>query len=102
VSEVETVLMVGGPADGRWMVANDHQIIVADFPAMGLADLAADPLSRIDARQVRYAVQPFQVLGMRIRIAVAEGEFRSSKERDNALIRALFQRDVAEALGAYR
>lgn len=95
------VLMVGGPADGRWMVANDHQIIVADFPAMARADFVADPLSRMDARQVRYAVQSFQVLGMQVPVAMAEGEFRSSRERNNALIRALFQRDVAEALGAY-
>jgi hypothetical protein len=102
VSKVKMVLMVGGPADGRWMVANDHQIIVADSPAMTLADYATDPLSRVGARQVRYAVQSFQVLGMTVPVGVAEGEFRSSRERDNALIRALFQRDVAEALGAYR
>lgn len=101
MSEARHVLMIGGPADGRWMVANGHEVIVAEPPVMDWKALTADPLTTIDFRQVRYVVQPCGLFGFKLDVAVAEGEFRSSHDRNKAVARALFQRDVAEAMGAY-
>lgn len=98
MSRPKTVLMIGGPADGRWMVATADDIIVAE-PAT--IDWSA-PVASFDLHQIRYRVQPFSLFGFAVEVAVAEGEFPSSRDRNGAVVRALFQRDVAEAMGAYR
>lgn len=98
MSRAKMVLMIGGPADGRWMVAEAAEIIVAKPAIFDLSDTT----QRFDLHQIRYHVQPFSLFGFTVEVAVAEGEFPSSQDRNGAVVRALFQRDVAEAMGAYR
>lgn len=102
VSKPKMVLMIGGPADGRWMVTDGNDIIVAEPPSLEWTALSADPLRAIDFRRVQYRVQSCSMFGHALDVAIAEMEFRSSQDRDQAIVRALFQRDVAEAMGAYR
>lgn len=102
MSKAKMVLMIGGPADGRWMVAEGRAIIVAEPPKLAWDALSADPDTGFDFRQIQYHVQTCALFGLKLDVAVAEREFRSSRERDNAVVRALFQRDVAEAMGAMR
>jgi hypothetical protein len=93
--------MIGGPADGRWMVAEGAEVIVADWGPLSWKDVV-EPSYTMNVRQTRYVVQTIAFLGIQLDVALAEREFRSSRDRDNAVIRALFQRDVAEAMGAYK
>lgn len=97
MSEAKMVLMIGGPADGRWRVASAAEIIVTPLATINWSD----PAPAYDIRQIRYRVQPFSLFGLTVQVAVAEGEFPSSQDRNGAVVRALFQRDVAEAMGAY-
>lgn len=102
MSKPKTVLMIGGPADGRWMVAVGYDIIVAESPTLDWTSLAADPLAEFDIRRVHYHVERCHLFNSVFDVAVAQAEFRSSGDRNKAIIRALFQRDVATAMGAYR
>lgn len=102
MSKPKTVLMIGGPADGRWMVVDGYDIIVAESPEIDWAALSADPFPTYDLRQIRYHVERCHLFNSVFDVAVAQAEFRSSGDRDKAIIRALFQRDVATAMGAYR
>lgn len=98
MSKAKMVLMVGGPADGRWMVPYGRDFVVAE-PAT--IDWMNESSAVSDIKQIRYRVDTFAVFGFAAKIAVAEGEFRSSAERSKAIVRALFQRDVAQAMGAF-
>lgn len=97
---MKTVLMIGGPADGRWMVTDGLVVVVAEFGPLEWTPDSVNAASNL--KQIQYHVQAFAVLGMKLDVAVAEREFRTSRDRDNAVIRALFQRDVAEAMGAFK
>lgn len=100
MSAAKRVLMIGGPADGRWMTTDGYSIIVAKPPVFDWKTLSEDPLSIVELQRVLYSVQTCGLFGFRLDVAIAEGEFRSSRERDVAIARAVFQRDVAEAMGA--
>lgn len=97
MSKSKNVLMIGGPADGRWMVASGPKVLVAE---LGEIDWISE--GPIIPKQIAYDVQTFAFLGGSLDVAVAEREFRSGREREGAILRALFQRDVATAMGAYR
>lgn len=96
MSKAKMVLMVGGPADGRWMVADGPMVIVAEPASL---DWSA---TIVDIKQIQYRVMPVSMFGFGLNIAVAEREFSSSQEQNKAILRALLQRDVAEAMGATR
>jgi hypothetical protein len=94
VSKAKTVLMVGGPADGRWMVADGPMVIVVEPMSLDWST------TTVDIKQVQYFVMPIAMFGFSLNVAVAERDFSSSQEQNKAILRALLQRDVAEAMGA--
>lgn len=97
MSERKMTLLVGGPADGTWRVLDGPAYIVVE---PGKIDWKSESVALPDLKEVRYDADVIVVFGFKLDIAVAGREFRSSAERNKAIIRALFQRDVAEAMGA--
>lgn len=96
-----TVLMCGGPADGRWVVvehgARDWDAVRMPRGQERWIPGPIDPQGPMPER-VRYRIQPIMILGHELWIGVAIDEAYD----DRAVIRAILQRDVAAHLGAYR
>lgn len=96
-----TILMCGGPADGRWIAVppGQHTVDVAKpvpVRAVSRKDIMADVVA--DLERVRYHVVPVQVVGHELWVGVCE----DGAYDDRDVLRALLQRDVAAHLGAYR
>jgi hypothetical protein len=92
----KSVLMVGGPADGKWMVTDDPIIFMAEPLTI---DWKAEAPKAPLIKQVQYYVQTFAIFGFSVNVAVAERAFLTSREQEKAVIKALMQRDVAAAMG---
>lgn len=94
-----TVLMCGGPADGRWVVvehgARRWEVITPSEPVR-LNQGPSDSVTT--ANRVQYYLRPIMILGHELWVGVAVDEAYD----DRAVIRAILQRDVAAHLGAYR
>jgi hypothetical protein len=95
------VLMIGGPVDGKWMMAEGPYIMVAEPSPLVWTDGPGD-LSMPEFVQRRYYVETFAMLGFQLPVAICEREFIGGAERDRAVLRALLQRDVAAAMGVLR
>lgn len=92
------VICCGGPADGTWRVVEgrEFRVLVPALVNPRDEDLAGDP--EYPLQEVIYRVTPVPILGRELWVAVAIAEAYD----DQAVIRAIFQRDVAKHLGAYR
>lgn len=97
----KTVIMCGGPADGRWVVVpggdRDWYAIKPFRIDLGSIHDPVEPLGPVPER-VRYNIRPIMILGHELWIGVAVDEAYD----DRAVMRAIIQRDVAAHLGAYR
>ena len=94
-----TVLMCGGPADGRWVAVEgdtrDWNCLVSKpvrwTPGLEDTDI---PLPK----QVCYRIMPLSILGHDMWVGVAVDEAYD----DRSIMKAVLNRDVAAHLGAYR
>lgn len=94
MSMVPPVLFVGGAADGRWIaVPANAGLFRVPVPARPTTDLAGPSFEVHD-----YHVDRFMVFGRTVRVAMLSS--LGSADREDAVIKALFQRDVAaEVIG---
>ena len=101
MSEQRTVLMIGGPKDGTWCTTTQGCIEVEEMPRLDWKDWTGDTQSVDLPMPVRhqYYVAPMDMFGFRIDVAVCEKQFKSTAERNKAVLRALLQRDVAARMG---
>lgn len=97
----KTVLMCGGPADGRWVAVEDHtrdwECVTADWtgsddPSVPVAD---------GFTTHRYNIVPIQVLSRKLWVGVIVDAAYLAND-DRAILKAVLQRDVADHLGAFR
>lgn len=97
IMESKTVLMCGGPADGRWVVVEGRTETqrVMTLPRL---DFSAPPEAETALTYVDYRIMPLSLLGHQMWIGVAVDEAYD----DRAIMKAVLQRDVAAHLGAYR
>ncbi|CAL9368068.1 hypothetical protein [Streptomyces sp. enrichment culture] len=93
------VLCVGGPLDGHWKVVYERSFEVAEPPKIAFT---ADVTAAVDEpfTKHRYFVDQVAMMDFRLWVAVCEGQFRGSLERNKAILRAILQRDVAAKMGA--
>lgn len=93
------VLCVGGPLDGHWRAVEDRTFEAAEPPKIAFT---ADMSAAVDVpfTKYRYFVDQIAMMDFRLWVAVCEGEFRGSTERNKAVLRAILQRDVAAKMGA--
>jgi hypothetical protein len=101
-----TVLMCGGPADGRWVTVPPgvtyQDVLKPGHPPVRMIS-QEEALDRgLDIQEtlarVRYRIMPVPLMGHELWVGVCEDEAYD----DRAVLRAIFQRDVAAHLGAYR
>jgi len=90
--EARMVLMVGGPADGRWQMVQARTVEVTDL--VGVAETSIP-----EPRRYLYHVDRMAMFGFHLDVAVCEREFMGSTARNKAVLRALLQRDVAREMG---
>lgn len=87
------ILMCGGPAHGCWRVVEDG---VWDIRILAPASpLTADP--EYAGQEVAYRVQVIPLFGHDLWLGIAIDEAYDNR----SVMRAVLQRDVAQALGAY-
>ena len=90
------VLLCGGPADGRWTVVPDHQVIVEVLKS---AEIWWTPDPDVpDITKVRYWIDSCMILGHTLWVGVPDDEPVGWP----VVMRTVLQRDVARHLGAYR
>lgn len=96
MSETTTALFIGGPLDGQWRALQpDHTTIVAPiYPTAGRLPYST-PIGT-----VRYHLDRIGLFGRHLPLMICDEI--SPAERDNAVICAIFQRDVARELGAIK
>lgn len=99
------VLCVGGPVDGEWKVVRDRYFVVAEperdfrlFPAPGKRE---EPQDIIPKRHM-YTVDRLSMFGHTLDVAIHDESLREGKDRNDMLLRAILQRDVAQAMGVGR
>ena len=95
------MLMIGGPKDGTWCATTQDRIEVEEWPRLDLKDWVAASQGIEVPMPVRhqYYVAPVEMFGFRLDVAVCEGQFKSTAERNKAVLRAMLQRDVAARMG---
>ncbi|WP_143659428.1 hypothetical protein [Streptomyces sp. MP131-18] len=84
------VLLIGGPKDGEWVTTRERVFEVAHVEEGAHADVFA-PVKR-----VVYQVESIALFGRRLMVALPLQTL--STEREEAVIRAVFQRDVAQEI----
>lgn len=94
-----TVLCVGGPLDGQWRTVRDRIFEAAEPPNFTFSTANTDAIIEPFIRH-EYRVENLAMLGFASWVAVCERQYRSSAERDRAVLRAVLQRDVAAQMGA--
>jgi hypothetical protein len=95
------ILMCGGPVDGRWVaVEPDARCWHAVEMPPGQERWKPGPVDPQGPmpQRVTYDIRPVMILGHELWIGVCENEAYD----DRAVLRAIFQLDVAVHLGAYR
>lgn len=92
-----TVLLVGGIADGRWTAVDDA---VLSGQRLGVIEVPGLPVASEDgwtAVKHQYRVQEVELFGWKLRVGLHD-ELRGI-ERSRATLKAVLQRDVARQMG---
>jgi hypothetical protein len=93
-SRKDLVLLVGGPADGRWVERGPYERIEVAGPVDWTGATASEIITHL------YTVQPVMLLGWELRVGL-HSDLRGI-ERGMATMRAVLQRDVARQIGVLR
>lgn len=91
----KTILMCGGPAHGCWRVVEDGVWDIRVLVPAKLSFRDTDP--EYAGQEVTYRVQVIPLFGHDLWLGIAVDEAYDNR----SVMRAVLQRDVAQALGAY-
>lgn len=96
-----TVLMCGGPADGRWVdvqpVTREWECVTANWT--GSTDPAVPAADSFTTH--RYSIVPIVIVSRKMYVGCYVDRAYMAND-DSVILRTVLQRDVAEHLGAYR
>lgn len=99
-------LLIGGPCDGEWITATSyiHTMMVMPEPNFsGLVRGEGDPLKEMVALMPirhNYHIESVEMFGYRLWVGLHRGDMIDPREsRSTLLLRAILQRDVAQAMG---
>jgi hypothetical protein len=99
-TESKTVLLCGGPADGRWVVvpgdSREWNVVEIDHPG---PVRVADPLEIPDPVLHTYRLYQEHLFTGTLWIGI---RVTDARDYANVVMKAVLQRDVAAHLGAYR
>lgn len=103
MSLFKKVLMIGGPVDGKWIDVpkSEHSIMIPDPESMkfDLLSFEKDEPPR-QIKQIRYYVMPVELfLGLTVSVGMLDTV--GSRESQEAILKAILQRDVATELGLF-
>lgn len=96
------VLLCGGHMDGRWITlpTREHSVVTAVPQQIDYAQALADPAEPTapDFERVEYRVEllPLTIRGSSCRVYIGLPTNLHGVARDEAVVRAIFQRDVAQ------